>query len=185
LKTNYIYAAALWILALAVMLAAPVVPARAQSGANTPEVLGSKVLEGIKAQNKDAIKLLIHPKVIEYMKSGDTGELDLVINNLLSLKVPPNTEFVVEPIDQVSEYDKATQTLKFRESTLYFPVAPSDLLVLVTEAEIPKKDENGVETKTKAKVGVMVNTITKYNGNWYIVLPVKKSEGNQEKPVEK
>ena len=106
----------------------------------------------------------------------------MVINNLLSLQIPKDSEFVVEPMDQVSEYDKPTQTLKFRDNTLYFPVAPSDLLVLVTEAEIPKKDEKGVETKTKAKVGVMVNTITKYNGSWYIVLPVKKTD---EKPAEK
>jgi hypothetical protein len=182
LKTNYLYAAALWILAVVVLSA---VPAKAQSGANTPEQLGNKVLAGIKAQNKDEIKSLIHPQVIEFMKSGNPGELDLVINNLLSLKVPPNTEFVVEPMEQVSEYDKTTQTLKFKDKTLYFPVAPSDLLVLVTEAEIPKQDENGVETKVKAKVGVMVNTITKYNGNWYIVLPVKKSEEKPEKPSEK
>ena len=175
MKTNNFYSTALWILA-AVILAAPVIPARAQSGANTPEVLGNKVLEGIKAQNKDAIKSLIHPQVVAYMKNGDPGALDMVINNLLSLKIPPKTEFVVEPMDQVSEYDKATQTLKFRDNTLYFPVAPSELLVLVTDAEIPKKDEKGAETKTKAKVGVMVNTITQYNGNWYIVLPVKKTD---------
>jgi len=52
--------------------------------------------------------------------------------------------------------------------------------VLVTEAEIPKKDEKGVETKVKAKVGVMVNTITQYNKGWYIVLPVKKAADKEE-----
>lgn len=181
MKTKFIYAAALWILTAAI-LAAPVSSARAQSGANTPQILGNKILEGIKAKNKDALKSLIHPQVIAFMKDGNPGELDMVINNLLSLQIPKDSEFVVEPMDQVSEYDKPTQTLKFRDNTLYFPVAPSDLLVLVTEAEIPKKDEKGVETKTKAKVGVMVNTITQYNGSWYIVLPVKKTD---EKPAEK
>jgi hypothetical protein len=32
----------------------------------------------------------------------------------------------------------------------------------------------------KAKVGVMVNTITQYNKAWYIVLPVKKIAAQPE-----
>lgn len=176
MKIKFTYAASLLIVAVIAVsiLAAPIRSALAQTGADTPEALGNKVLEAIKAQNKDALKALIHPEVIEYLKGKNPGELDKVLGNLLSLKIPKSSEFVVQPMEEVSEYDKATQTLTFRESTLYFPIPPTDLLVLVTETEIPKKDEKGVETKVKAKVGVMVNTITQYNKGWYIVLPVKK-----------
>lgn len=178
MKTNFFYAAALLILTAAI-LAAPVSSARAQSGADTPQVLGNKILEGIKAKNKDALRSLIHPQFIAYNNNGNTGELDIVIDNMLSFQIPKNSEFVVVPLDQVSEYDKATQTFKSKEGTFYFPVAPSDLLVLATEVEIPKKDEKGVETKTKAKVPVMMNLISRYNGQWYIVLPVKKADEKQ------
>jgi hypothetical protein len=179
LKTKFIYAAALFVIT-AVMLAAQVASVKAESGADTPEALGNKVLEAIKTQNKDEMRSLVHPQVIEYLKDKSPGELDAVIGNLLSLKIPENTEFVVQPMEEVSEYDSAAQTLTFRENTLYFPVAPTDLLVLVTETEIPKKDEKGNETKVKAKVGVMVNTITQYNKAWYIVLPVKKIAAQPE-----
>jgi len=173
LKTKFIYAAALLIISAA-MLAVPLRTADAQSGASTPEALGDKVLEAIKSQNKDALKALIHPEVVKYFSEKSPGSLDKVLDNLMSLKIPSNSEFVVQPMDEVSEYDKATQTLTFRDNTLYFPIPPTDLLVLVTEAEIPKRDEKGQETKVKAKVGVMVNTVTQYKKNWYIVLPVKK-----------
>ncbi len=187
MKIKFTYAAALIIVAVIAVsiLAAPVHTARAKSGAGTPEALGNKVLEAIKAQNKDALKSLIHPEVIDYLKDKNPGELDKVIGNLLSLKIPETSEFVVQPMEEVSEYDKATQTLTFRENTLYFPIPPTDLLVLVTETEIPKKDEKGVETKVKAKVGVMVNTITEYNKAWYIVLPVKKNADNEEAEEQK
>ena len=182
MNTKFNYAAALIVVAVIAVsiLAAPLRPAVAQSGASTPEALGNKVLEAIKAQNKDELKSLIHPEVISYLKDKNPGELDKVIGNLLSLKIPPTSEFVVQPMEEVSEYDKATQTLTFRENTLYFPIPPSDLLVLVTETEIPRKDEKGVETRVKAKVGVMVNTITEYNKAWYIVLPVKKAADKEE-----
>lgn len=181
MNTRISFAAALIIIAAA-MLISPVTSAWAEGGASSPEALGNKVLESIKTQNKDGIKSLIHPEVIAFMNKSNPAELDNIIGNLLALKIPKNTEFVVQPMEEVSEYDQATQTLTFRDNKLYFPVAPSDLLVLVTEAEIAKKDDKGVETKTKAKVGVMVNTITQYNKAWYIVLPVKK---NAEKPEEK
>jgi hypothetical protein len=182
LKTKFIYTAALVVMA-AVMLAVPFRTAGAQSGAATPQELGNKVLEAIKAQNKDALKSLIHPQVVAYIEQNNTGDLDKVLDNLLSLKIPGNTEFVVQPMEEVSEYDKATQTLTFRDNALFFPIPPTDLLVLVTETEIPKKDEKGEETKVKAKVGVMVNTVTQYNKNWYIVLPMKKGTAPaEEKP---
>lgn len=182
MKTNIIYTLAL-LIAAAVVLAAPLRAAHAQSGAGTPEALGNKVLEAIKSQNKDALKSLIHPEVVVYFTEKSPGELDKVLGNLLSLKIPASTEFVVQPMDEVSEYDKATQTLTFRDNALYFPIPPTDLLVLVTETEIPKKDENGVETKVKAKVGVMVNTVSQYEKNWYIVLPVKKeADSTEEQP---
>ena len=57
MKTKFIYTAALVVMA-AVMLAAPFRAAGAQSGAATPQELGNKVLEAIKAQNKDALKSL-------------------------------------------------------------------------------------------------------------------------------
>lgn len=182
MKIKFTYAAALIIVTViaVTILAAPLSPVLAESVASTPEALGNKVLEAIKAQNKDALKALIHPEVVDYLKDKNPGELDKVIGNLLGLKVPETSEFVVQPMEEVSEYDKATQTLTFRENTLYFPIPPTDLLVLVTETEIPKKDEKGVETKVKAKVGVMVNTITEYNKAWYIVLPVKKAADKEE-----
>jgi hypothetical protein len=179
LKTRFIYAAALIIVAVAI-LTAPVVSVKAQSGADTPQALGNKVLETIRTQNKDGLRSLIHPQVIAYLKDKSPGELDKVLDNLLSLKIPQSTEFVVQPMEEVSEYDSATQTLTFRDNTLYFPVAPTDLLVLVTETEIPKKDEKGNETKVKAKVGVMVNTVTQYDKAWYVVLPVKKVAEQQQ-----
>ena len=181
MNTRFFFAASLLIIAAAV-LSSPVTSAWAQGGASTPEALGNKVLESIKSQNKDGMKSLIHPEVIAYFKDNSPGEVDKIIDNFLTLQIPKNGEFVVQPIEEVSEYDKATQTLLFREYTLYFPVPPMDLLVLVTEAEIARKDDKGVETKTKAKVGVMVYTITQNKGSWYIVLPVKK---NAEKPEEK
>lgn len=182
MKTKFIYTAALVVMA-AVMLAVPFRTAGAQSGAATPQELGNKVLEAIKAQNKDALKSLVHPQVVAYIEQNNTGDLDKVLDNLLSLKIPGNTEFIVQPMEEVSEYDKATQTLTFRDNTLFFPIPPTDLLVLVTETEIPKKDEKGEETKVKAKVGVMVNTVTQYNKNWYIVLPMKKGTAPaEEKP---
>ena len=182
LKTKIIYSITMALL-LAAVTAAPLSAAHAKSGAATPEALGNKVLEAIKSQNKEALKSLIHPEVVAYFSEKNPGELDKVIGNLLSLKIPANTEFVVQPMDEVSEYDKATQTLTFRDNALYFPIPPTDLLVLVTEAEIPKKDEKGQETKVKAKVGVMVNTITQLDKNWYIVLPVKKeTDSTEEKP---
>lgn len=182
MKTKIIYTLAL-LLAAAAMLNTSLLTAHAQSGAATPEALGNKVLEAIKSQNKDALKSLIHPEVVAYFTEKSPGELDKVLGNLLSLKIPASTEFVVQPMDEVSEYDKATQTLTFRDNSLYFPIPPTDLLVLVTETEIPKKDENGVETKVKAKVGVMVNTVSQYQKNWYIVLPVKKeADSTEEQP---
>ena len=72
MKTNFFYAAALLILTAAI-LAAPVSSARAQSGADTPQILGNKILEGIKAKNKDALKSLIHPQVVTFMKDGNPG----------------------------------------------------------------------------------------------------------------
>ncbi|GEM_PF-4718495 len=182
MKIKSTYAAALILVAVIAVstLIAPLRPALAESGASTPEVLGNKVLEAIKAQNMEALKALVHPEVIIYFTDKTPGELDRVLNNFLTLPVPKNGEFVVQPIEEVSEYDKATQTLVFREDTLYFPVPPMDLLVLVTETEIPKKDEKGVETKVKVKIGAMVYTISQNNGNWYIVLPVKKNAEQQE-----
>jgi hypothetical protein len=179
LKTKFIYAAALFIVAVTV-LNTPVVSVNAQGGADTPEALGNKVLEAIKTRNKEALRSLIHPEVVTYLQEKSPGELDKVLDNFLTLPVPDKGEFVVQPIEEVSEYDKATQTLVFRENTLYFPVPPKDLLVLVTEAEIPKKDEKGVETKVKVKVGAMVYTITQNNNKWFIVLPVKKIDAEPE-----
>lgn len=181
MNTRISFAAALFIIAAA-MLISPVTPVWAEGGASTPVVLGNKVLESIKSQNKDGLKSLIHPEVVTYLNDKSPGELDKVLDNFLTLQIPKSGEFVVQPINEVSEYDNATQTLIFRGYTLYFPVPPMDLLVLVTDAEIAKKDDKGVETKTKAKAGVMVYTITQNKGNWYIVLPVKK---NAEKPEEK
>lgn len=184
MKIKFTYAAALIVVAVIAVsiLAVPLRPAVAQSGADTPDALGNKVLEAIKAQNKDELKALVHPEVIIYFTDKAPGELDRVLNNFLTLPVPKNGEFVVQPIEEVSEYDKTTQTLVFREDTLYFPVPPMDLLVLVTETEIPKKDEKGAETKVKVKVGAMVYTISQNKGNWYIVLPVKKNVVPQEQP---
>ncbi|MEW6144304.1 MAG: hypothetical protein AB1598_04715 [Thermodesulfobacteriota bacterium] len=181
MKTKFICAAARFIVAVAVLIA-PVASVKAESGADTPEALGNKVLEAIKTQNKEGLKSLIHPEVVSYLQEKSPGELDKVLDNFLTLPVPDNGEFVVQPIEEVSEYDKATQTLVFRENTLYFPVPPMDLLVLVTETEIPKKDEKGKETKVKVKVGAMVYTITQNNNKWFIVLPVKKvAEKREEK----
>ena len=182
MKTKFIYTLAL-LLAVSAVIASLSLTASAKSGAATPEDLGNKVLEAIKSQNKDALKSLIHPEVVAYFSEKSPGDLDKVLGNLLSLKIPANSEFVVQPMEEVSEYDKASQTLTFRDSTLYFPIPPSDLLVLVTETEIPKREENGAETTVKAKVGVMVNTITQFEKNWYIVLPVKKeADDTKEKP---
>ncbi|MFI5323634.1 MAG: hypothetical protein ACHQ6U_08920 [Thermodesulfobacteriota bacterium] len=181
MKTNYIYTAALWILAAAVMLTARVIPAGAQSGADTPQVLGNKLLEGIKAKNKDALKSLIHPMFIANEKIN--GQLDKIINNMLTIQIPETSEFTVVSLDQVSEYNKAKQTFTTEKSTYYFPIAPTDILDMTTEVELPEKDDKGVETKTNAKVRVMTNFIGQYKGQWYIVLPEKKTD--ETPPVEK
>ena len=90
MKTKFNYAAALIVVAVIAVsiLAVPLRPAVAQSGADTPDALGNKVLEAIKAQNKDELKSLIHPEVIAYLKDKNPGELDKVLGNLLEPEDP-------------------------------------------------------------------------------------------------
>lgn len=170
------YKAVLITLAL-VML--QVLPSYSQSGADSPQALGSNMIAAIQAKNQTALMSLIHPDVVAYMKANDPEKLDKTIQNWLKTKVPPNHEFIVQPIKEVPDYDPATQTLRFGAITMYFPTPPSAFMILIGDLEAKVEVEGKEETK-KGRGPVTIDAIAQKDGKWYIVLPVLQTDGTDQ-----
>lgn len=143
----------------------------AEGGASSPQDLGSKRIEAVKAKNKEQLMALINPKSVEYMKEKDPGKLEEVIATWLETEVPPNPEFIVQSLKDIPDYNAASQTFTVGPASMYFPVAPTDLLVLVGDREITV-NEDGKDVVQKKRAPVTIDAIMQEGGAWYIVLPV-------------
>lgn len=156
-----------------------VLPSYAQSAADTSQALGSNMIAAIRAKNKTALMSLIHPDVVAYMKANDPQKLDKTIQNWLKTKIPPNHEFIVQPIKEVPDYDPATQTLRFGAIKMYFPTPPTAFMILIGDLEAKVKVDGKEETK-KGRGPVTIDAIAQKDGKWYIVLPVLESDGKEQ-----
>ncbi len=105
------------------------------------------------------------------MKEKDPGKLEEVITTWLETEVPPNPEFVVQSLKDIPDYNAASQTFVVGPATMYFPVAPTDLLVLIGDREITV-NEDGKDVVQKKRAPVTIDAIMQEGGAWYIVLPV-------------
>ena len=143
----------------------------AQGGASSPQDLGSKRIEAVKAKNKDQLMALINPKSVEYMKEKDPGKLEEVITTWLETDIPPNPEFIVQSLKDIPDYNATSQTFTVGPATMYFPVAPTDLLVLVGDREVTV-NEDGKDVVQKKRAPVTIDAIMQEGGAWYLVLPV-------------
>lgn len=149
---------------------------KALGAADSPQALGEKMITAMKAKDKNALIPLIHPGFVTHMKKNDPATLDKILNDWANTRVPETYEFQVSSIDEVKDYDKATQTLASGGQTLYFPVPPTDLLILMGDVEI-KEEVDGEEKTAAARVPLIVNAVTNDGGKWYFVLPVIKEGG--------
>lgn len=170
MKTNFPRMAAM-VFAVAALFLTQTGLAAAQNGPASPQALGEKLITAIKAQDKNALLALINPEVIDYMKKNDQAKLDESIQNWLNTKVPPNHEFVVQPVNQIPDYHANSKTLTFGSVTMYFPVAPTDFLVLIGDVEATVK-EDGKDVVKKGRGPVTIDAVMQDKGVWYVVLPV-------------
>lgn len=157
----------------AAFLFTPLRADRTLGAEDTPQALGEKMITAMKAKDKDALILLIHPGFVTHMKKNDPATLDQILNDWANTRVPETYEFQVRSIDEVKDYDKATQTLVTGGQTMYFPEPPTDLLILMGDVEIKEKVD-GEEKTAAARVPLIVNAVTNDGGKWYFVLPVIK-----------
>lgn len=151
----------------------------AEGAADTPQALGNNMIAAIQAKNQTTLMSLIHPDVVAYLKANDPEKLDKTIQNWLKTKVPPNHEFIVQPIKEVPDYDPATQTLTFGAIKMYFPTPPTAFMILVGDLEAKVKVDGKEETK-KGRGPVTIDAIAQKDGKWYIVLPELKSDGKEQ-----
>ena len=170
MKSNIIARTAILIIMTAVLFGAAGA-SFAEGGASSPQELGSKRIEAVKAKNKEQLMALINPKSVDYMKEKDPGKLEEVIATWLETEVPPNPEFVVQSLKDIPDYNAASQTFVVGPATMYFPVAPTDLLVLIGDREVTVK-EDGKDVVQKKRAPVTIDAIMQEGGSWYIVLPV-------------
>ncbi|MEQ9619729.1 MAG: hypothetical protein RIG61_11220 [Deltaproteobacteria bacterium] len=152
---------------------------RAQSVSDSPQALGDKMVAAIKAKNKNDLMSLIHPQVVKYMEANNPKKLDETLQNWVNTEVPPNHEFVVQSVKDIPDYDPAAQTLTFGQIKMYFPTPPTDFLVLVGDVEA-KIQKDGKEEIKKGRGPVTIDAIAQNKGNWYVVLPVLQSAGENE-----
>lgn len=171
MKSNIIARTGVLIIVAAAVLFGVAGSSFAEGGASSPQELGSKRIEAVKAKNKEQLLALINPKSIEYMKEKDPGKLEEVIATWLETEVPPNPEFIVQSLKDIPDYNAASQTFVVGPATMYFPVAPTDLLVLVGDREVTV-NEDGKDVVQKKRAPVTIDAIMQEGGSWYIVLPV-------------
>lgn len=143
----------------------------AAGGASSPQELGSKRVAAVKAQNKTELIALINPKSVEYMNEKDPGKLEEVLKTWLEMEMPPNPEFVMQSLKDIPDYNAASQTFAVGPATMYFPIAPTDLLVLIGDREVTV-NEDGKEVVQKKRAPVAIDAVMQEGGVWYIVLPV-------------
>ncbi len=170
MKSNMVARTAVLMLAAAFLFGASSA-SFAQGGATSPQELGSKRIAAGKAQNKEQLLALINPKSVEYMKEKDPGKLEEVINTWLKTEIPPNPEFILQSLKDIPDYNAASQTFVVGPSSMYFPVAPTDLLVLVGDRQITVK-KDGKDVVEKKRAPVTIDFVMQEDGVWYIVLPV-------------
>lgn len=156
-----------------------VVPSYGQNSANSAQALGSIMISAIRAKNQDTLMSLIHPDVVAYMKANDPKKLDETVQNWLKTEIPPNHEFIVQPIKEVPDYDPATQTLTFGSIKMYFPTPPTAFMILIGDLEAKVKVDGKEETK-KGRGPVTIDAVAEKDGKWYIVLPVLQSDGTEQ-----
>lgn len=145
----------------------------ALGAADTPQALGEQMITAMKAKDKEALVLLIHPGFVAHIKKTDPATLDQILDDWANTRVPETYEFQVHSIDEVKDYDKSAQTLVSGNQTMYFPEPPTDLLILMGDVEIKEKVD-GEEKTASARVPLIVNAITNEGGKWYFVLPMIK-----------
>ncbi len=153
----------------------------AQEAPKSPQALGEKMIAAIQAKDKNALTALIHPEVVSYMKTNDPQQLDETMKNWMNTKVPPNHEFIVQPVTEVPDYDPSSQMLTFGSVKMYFPTPPSDFLILIGDVEAKVKVDGKEELK-KGRGPVTIDAVTQNEGSWYVVLPVLKSGGSEAQP---
>lgn len=151
----------------------------AQSASNSPQVLGEKMITAIKAKDKNGLMSLIHPQVVKYMEANNPEKLNETLQNWANTEIPPNHEFVVQPVKDIPDYDPAAQTLTFGKIKMYFPTPPTGFLVLIGDVEA-KVQKDGKEEVKRGRGPVTIDAIAQDKGKWYIVLPVLQSGGEKE-----
>lgn len=182
MKSNILATTAVLILMAAAFLFSSVGESFAQ-GTPTPQALGEKLVAGIKAKDRNALTALINPEVVAYMKKNDEAKLEETLQNWLNADVPQDHEFVVHSVKDIPDYNAASKTLTFGAVTMYFPVAPTDFLILVGEVEATVK-EDGKDVVKKGKAPITIDAVMQDKGNWYVVLPVitKNQQPAQPQP---
>ncbi len=170
LKSNLIKAVAAVFIFISLVFM-PVSGSFAEDVPDTLRTFGENMVTVIRAKNRDGFLAIVHPEVLEYMNKNDKERLDLIVTDLIQTEIPKNAEFVVQTIEEEPAYDKTTQSLKFKDGRMYFPVAPSLFLYLVVPVEVAKQ-ENGVEKKTTVRKPIMANAVRNDNGKYYVVFPV-------------
>lgn len=143
----------------------------AEGGASSPQELGSKRVAAVKAQNKEQLLALINPKSVEYIQEKDPGKLEEVLKTWLEMDMPSNPEFILQSLKDIPDYNAASQTFVVGPATMYFSVAPTDLLVLVGDREVTVKEDGKDVVQTK-RAPVAIDAVMQEGGVWYVVLPV-------------
>lgn len=170
MKSNFVTTCAMLVVMAAAFLFGAAGASFAQ-GTPTPQALGEKLVAGINAKDRNALTALINPEVVAYMKKNDQAKLEETLQNWLNTKVPPAHEFVVHSVKDIPDYHADSKTLTFGAVTMYFPVAPTDFLILVGEVEATVK-EDGKDVVKKGKAPITIDAVMQDKGNWYVVLPV-------------
>jgi hypothetical protein len=160
----------LFILLIA-LLSMPAAGAYAQGGQSTPEELGKSKAAATQANDKAALKALIHPEVLKHMQENNPQKLEELLQAWMQITIPENYMFGVKPVSEISEYDAKTQSMNVTGQTMHFPIPPTHFMVFVIEQEQTVK-VGGKEEKRMMKIPLGVDPIRQDKGKWYILLPV-------------
>ena len=159
-----------WILVL--FLAFPVQGALAQGIQGDPIALGNTMVAYMNANNKDGLKTLIYPEIVASIEKTDPAIMKQLLNSWISVTVPEGYKISQKPVGEISEYDAASQTLNAGGTPMFYPIAPSNILVILAEKETTvtvdgKKQIQKVPTP-------MFYGVKKDGGKFYIVIPATR-----------
>ncbi len=158
--------AASLLVALGVVIAASWVTRMQES----PMVLAETFVKAANASDRPALRNLVHPDVIAYLKEHDPERLEQVLTGWAETRFGAGYDIVVRPSSEVDLYDAGQQTLIFGDRLRFrFPVQPPThfLIIQITDgsalgasAERPLLGSNAVEA------------VREDGDRWYVTVPV-------------